>query len=112
MVAGPDSGNEDVIEVQFVSMTVEDNSLTSLDYFSSPNSPNNFLGGFVSGLKHGRPLAYMRGNVEKALSGPCSRGNGRSWSRLTQLGTSCSAGHAAHQEGGLGFEDSAMVGGG
>jgi hypothetical protein len=45
----------------------------------------------------------MRGNVEKALSGSCSRGNGRSWSRLTQLGTSCSAGHAAHQ-GGLGVQ--------
>jgi hypothetical protein len=45
----------------------------------------------------------MRGNVEKALSGPCSRGNGRSWSRLTHHGMSCSTGHAAHQEG-LGVE--------
>jgi hypothetical protein len=42
---GRNSGDKDVLEVQFVSMTVEDNSLTSLDYFSSPNSPNNFLGG-------------------------------------------------------------------
>jgi hypothetical protein len=74
MVAGPDSGDEDVIEVQFVSMTVEDNSPTSFDYFSSPNSPNNFWEGFVSGLKQGRPLAYMRGDVREALSGPCSRG--------------------------------------
>jgi hypothetical protein len=38
-------GNEDVLEVHFVSMTVEDDSPTSFDYFSSPNSPNNFLGG-------------------------------------------------------------------
>jgi hypothetical protein len=40
----------------------------------NPTPPDNFLGGLLSGLRQGRPLVYVRGCEENALSGPCSRG--------------------------------------